>query len=429
MDFILIFIIAVIYAFFRINNNRETKLYRFILICYAVIYFMSSLNLYGLYDVSDYAVLLLLISIIMISIGFSPRYLVRVTELNDTDNGSVYESRGFLFISFALMFILAIYVQRFLSIPAYDYYAIRMSRFETGIVFRSLLEITLYNYLVAPFIFIQMCVLIYGLVEKKIRFPLAVCCLIDIVCYLVIGYGRLSFLQIFFIFIVVIICENKKINIKQMRNKLQGGKTVLLILSGCATFALILFFTAKRLGYAHVTFSIIAETVETTVNQFYTYACGSQRALDYALKNYNLILGRHAFRMTFSGIDEIISNALLFIGFSMPSMNSIYGQITQQSVPIGNNQAINALFTGVFNFYFDAGIIGVIIYSLLLGVVFKYFINRYYKRRSLPNLVILCDVAFCVFAMPIRWMFSSSDMILIIIFCLIWDRRLMRRGN
>ena len=87
------------------------------------------------------------------------------------------------------------------------------------------------------------------------------------------------------------------------------------------------------------------------------------------------------------------------------------------------------MYTGIFNFYFDAGIIGILIYSVLLGVAFKYFLTRYYKRRSIPNLVILCNVAFGVFAMPIKWVFSSGDMMLLIIICLIWDNILMRKGR
>lgn len=429
MDFLMVIIILLLFAISKISNKDEERIYRLILIWYAVVYCFSSFNLYDLYNVSNYTIVLLTISIVMLSIGFMPKYIVHVKKTDITYTESVYSSKIFHTLSAFAGIILIIFLQRFLSIPSYDYYALRMSRFQTGIVFRSLTEIMFYNYVISPFVIIQMCVLIYGLWTKKIKIPLVFLCGIDILCYLIIGYGRIVFLQILFIFIVVAICEKKERNIKKSNRKI-GGKKILLIIAAMAAAGFsMLYVTVKRLGVAHITLDIMLETVETTVKQSYVYICGAQRALDYAIVNYNDLLGRHFFRMTFSGIDEVIVNVLLFLGISISSINSTYGIITQKSIMIGKNVDTNALYTGIFNFYFDAGIIGILIYSVLLGVAFKYFLTRYYKRRSIPNLVILCNVAFGVFAMPIKWVFSSGDMMLLIIICLIWDNILMRKGR
>lgn len=429
MDFLMIFVILVLYVISKINNKDEEKIFRLILLWYIAIYCLSSLNLFGLYDVSNYAIALLTLSVVMMAVGFMPKYTVHLNKTIISSKESIYSSRIFFIISMFLGIILIIFLQRFLSIPSYDYYTLRMSRFETGIVFRSLAEILFYNYIISPFVIIQICVFINGLWKKTIKIPLLILCGIDILCYLIIGYGRIVFLQILFIFIVVVLCEKKEINYKRNNRKTRSKKMLLIIAAILATFSVILYVTAKRLGFSNVTLNVMFKTVETTLEQCYVYICGAQRALDYAIMNYDRILGIHPFRMVFSGIDEVITNILLILGISVPSMNSIYGSVTQNSIIIGTNVGTNALYTGVFNFYFDAGIIGVLVYSLILGVLFKYFLIRYHTRSSIPNLILLCNVAFVVFAMPIKWIFSSGDMILLIIICLIWDNTLMRKGR
>lgn len=431
MELAMILILVLCYFILKLTRNRGTVLDKMILYYTAswiIVEVLSSFNLFSLYKVSGYATLLFLLSYIGFFLGYQLKIKTKtrveyMTSCSQEIYGElIYSNKGFFILAAILLVPLIVFLTRFLTISSSSYALLRMARFETGVVFKTLTEALLYNYLFTPFFYIECCVVIYGLLTKKMKLPLLIVCLAGIGCYSYIGFGRLVFFELLMILIVMSMCRVSKVDFKAVRKRINP---IVLIIAGIGALLLVAFITGKRLGYTTVSLGDMPFLLEKSLSQSYQYVMGAQRAFDYALSHY-ASLGWHFGRMTLSGIDEILCYGMTLIGVPINSMNSIYGSITQTGISVGDGVGHNALYSGIFNFYYDLGVIGVFINSLILGVFVRYFVDRFQRFRSIPNLIALCYVSFALFMMPLRWVFSSPDSVILLCICIIWDRRLRR---
>lgn len=103
---------------------------------------------------------------------------------------------------------------------------------------------------------------------------------------------------------------------------------------------------------------VMLDAANTLFEHFIVYFVGSFRAFDYAVEHYDNLLGLNFGRMTLAGFDEIYALAFRSLGFNIMPFSNYWGEILAEPIQVGNDVFFNALYTAVFNFYFDFGVLG-----------------------------------------------------------------------
>lgn len=115
-------------------------------------------------------------------------------------------------------------------------------------------------------------------------------------------------------------------------------------------------------------------------------------------------------RATLSGLEEIILYPIKFFGAEINSFNNIITKFTQKSVSIGSETPyFNAFYTCVMFFYIDGGLLGVIIFASLHGLLIAYGIRLYSKKKDLPSLMLLNFLVVNLFSSIYRWPYQSGS--------------------
>lgn len=291
-----------------------------------------------------------------------------------------------------------------------DLSKLRIVRFTT--MFNSYTENVIFEYLVVGVFNIYTILFSMLIVEKKYKNKIFLICLIDIVLYITIGYGRKILQDIMIYIIMWFFIVNKgyiKIKIKSI---ITTAFIVIVILSGS------IGVTAIRTGVPITNIKRIKEDiVQEQINQYIIYFNGGFRTLDQMIQSEKPMYTMG--RMTLGGIDEIFSLPFTFLGYNYKSINTIMGEKLQENVTIGENIQMNAFYTCVMNFYSDFGVIGVI----FIPIVYAYIISRVFKgafkHDEIINYILLLFIISNTISATYKWFYQSGSTMFTIIIILI----------
>lgn len=168
------------------------------------------------------------------------------------------------------------------------------------------------------------------------------------------------------------------------------------------------FFAAATMTAMYESSDISSDSVNDsgseTVKSLVIYTVGSYRAFDYGLKNDFLSKsnGFHYGRATFGGtIDYYLSGLLARGGMPIKSVRDYTMDLLQNTrMDIGKDESFNYAFTSFMYFYFDLGIIGIVLFSFLFGYFVRTCIHYYVMDNSLGSLALVCfmfisSIQFC----------------------------------
>ena len=425
---IIVLLIGALIAPFVSNRIVRIPLLSFVFVWFFILA-LSSLELNGFYGVSPYALLLVGAHIFFFIFGYlaGAPFTATKKQRNYINNGSaitsVYSGNVLPIIATLGCIPLAFLAYKYLTFVSVNSIDARSVRFEVGDLFSTTTGAVLYNYFAGAYFDIFLCIFIYGIFSKKIRLKLFIPCLIGLASYFAIGFGRLVFIQTLITLLAVLLLTRKRTSKKRI-----FFLTVLLLLF----FAfLLVMVTALRRG-ERVTpsnvFSIFSNTIQETLTQVYIYAVGPIRAFDFSIHNYVDVLHFNFGRMTGCGVDEIVSYLLTKSGIYVESMNDIYGTLLQADVPVGENTTVIALFTALFHFYFDFGIVGIILFSFCFGRIIC-FLSKYLSSHSssLPVFIIYLYSLYAIVMLPIKWAYASPSTVFVLLALLIWES--IRKAN
>lgn len=114
-------------------------------------------------------------------------------------------------------------------------------------------------------------------------------------------------------------------------------------------------------------------------------------------------------RATLSGLEEILLYPIKFFGAEINSFNNIIAQYTQKAVAIGTQTPyFNAFYTCVMYFFIDGGVLGVIVFSSLHGLLIAYGIRLYSKKKDLMSLILLNFLIVNLFTSIYKWPYQSG---------------------
>lgn len=354
---------------------------------------ISLLNPFDLYEVSDEAYFLFLIHIFFYVIGFMSAPSARAAELDAfvfrvcDDSSRIYKSKIFAAILLVNVAALTLYAYRYVSVisegGASD---ARKARFEIGMgTFSSSYEIILYEYVLGGLIWFLKFLVAYGICCSKWRNPVWALSFVSCCLYMLIGGGRLFAIEIglLIIFIIgAIFCLGVKNDLVKTSYFRTGFFVFLLYLAS-------VFGTFVRTFSEKISMDGMFAANDILIEHAVIYFQGSLRAFDFAIHNYTGLFHYSYGRMTGGGVDEILTFALRWVGFDVLPYSSFWGVILADPISIGDGQYFNALYTALFNFYFDLGAVGVVIFSYVFGWFCSAITSKFAVSGGLGSLFVL----------------------------------------
>lgn len=294
------------------------------------------------------------------------------------------------FIFIALLYYNAYYYQNIFALE--DITSARESRYAIGAIFKSGIELFAFNYLIAiPTMFIKF-LLVYMVITKIKNNTVTLLTLTISILWGSFGAGRNVAIEIFIFGLLVQKIENQsKITSANNNATIIIGSISLILFSIMATA--FRSFQASDLNMEN-----IQNSIQILANHFLVYTTGSIRAFQYAYDNDSLYLFPSYGLLTLAGIHEIISYPLIAIGFDIIPYTWKYGDILRHPIPIGQTTEFNALYTTLYNFYFDFGIIGAIAIPFIFGYFCNLSLRKFLKK---PNIFYLAGTA--VFFLSSMW--------------------------
>lgn len=389
--------------------------------------FVSLLNPYDLYDVSNNSYLLLWLNITVFSLGY---FLVcnKRTNFKYVDIFSKKHTQIFFRIIqlIVLLYLIYYYIRYNFLLSGLAITEARNIKYELGYLFNSYTEYLIYTYFVTAFVHLKLVIDIANyIMTKKIQFSTLITAA-SVILFSLIGFGRFIFFYALIFFALAIFLKKENVNriINDNRHNKKKKKKAVYVLFTVIGFYFMTLLTANRTGGGISDFDDLLFWFKFSIQEGVTYFVGPYRALDYFLTNkiYNQI-GFTLGRATFSGIDEIINNFFILIGIEYKTANGLISSFTRGNISIGDTRFFNAFYTGIVNFYLDFRIFGVILFPLLYGIISAKIWNIYNKKPNIYTFSLLIYFTKTTIAYQYRWDFGAPSTWIVIITLIILSRK------
>ncbi len=189
-----------------------------------------------------------------------------------------------------------------------------------------------------------------------------------------------------------------------------------IVLAVVVLYGAVVLITTFRSGTISVDRGNLEYGIEVANEQTVKYFVGPQSAFEYALNNnYVRQVGGYGYgAFTFTPVVSLID--LFTYTFAHVRVNSHNMKLISQleDTPIylaGGTQGWNALYTSVIFYYMDAGVIGVFLFPLILGMLFSLLVRKTLKSGSVIVFA-LCGYFFIlmiksIMKMDIFWGYDS----------------------
>lgn len=423
------------------NGISKTVLISYLVYC-GIWFGVSSMNPYDLYAVSDSVYFMQFSGIIMFALGFTFCGEMKTKNNLTTMNMiqlNLDKYKAVPVVLFPLVLLLAYYLIKYYSLVGiYGGNEARIARFTAGGLFNSEVEALFFNYVIYPVEICCMVIIADSIVAHKrftITFYLS---LVYIILYTLIGSGRemMIILPIFMILLrkIYIIrgsarADLAKDNMQNVNAVKSKSKFILLILIFIPIFALVAFImiylTMVRLDNNEINYENMQSGFDELCRQFVIYFVGPFRAFELALNNNYLETSGYLLgRATFAGIDDLIGVLLICFGIKYNSANSIIASLLQENqINIGTNVDFNFAYTNLMIYYFDFGMLGIVLFSFLFGYFVRKSINYFQNNPNFFSLTIVLFLFYAMLFSAFKWSLQSSAAVILIAGAYYFSRR------
>ncbi|SJZ77153.1 O-antigen polymerase [Anaerorhabdus furcosa] len=367
-----------------------------------IISFLSCLRLFGLSQTSDFTYILVILGVVFYSIGvsISHKYTFKINnkklDLLGTKRNIVNDKFIFALVTVLLIWTLYRFVTMVLPMlrGGYSLDMIRMVYFGNDVAGYSYNRIDTivemfvnlpFLYALIPIVSIE---LTHGKKEKELRTRTIVIALVWIVLSCIVSGGRVLIYNLSVVLVMAFLSHRFIKN--SNRVKLRNNKRNIVILIVLAFLVYVMYqLSINRTGSGTYEFFY----------QIYVYFCGCMPHTSLRLETVNF---DYTYGMTFiSGLLRPIMLVLKYLGSGQ--FPAIYqrtidiGVTLQTAVKISEGHTFNAFVLPFYYFYFDGGVIAVVIesflYGLFCGTVFFKSVREYNKKRLAKYLLIIIYIA------------------------------------
>jgi len=377
---IFVLIIALILRKRQFDTLSKRMLLAFVIL-WGVVLSLSTLGLFDLYTPSSFALFLLVLNVVMFSLGFCVVKTSHYSQPFSADSicplmEKIYRSKLFL----PILIISTIVSVTFFRVvqSTFNQYGsladLRVDYYENTLFGKSFLLIN--NVLLEPMETLCLPVFAYMFFFKRDwrLFLLTV----FLFTHASLSGGRFGYLRIIaaVVFMGFCLISDKKTWKKRVTSTM---------LAAVGFFLVVGIVTAMRSGSTKM-------DSDSTVEALYEYGVAPVTAFDHSLKNnYVHQIGGYKYGgLTGSSILSLSYSIFNKIGvyIHQPIVDLI--ELKQETYfYVSPNRAWNALYTSVLYFYLDGGILGVILIPFILGMIMRWLINRLYRYRTWPFIVIV----------------------------------------
>ena len=437
MIFWIILVIGILMVLVHAAKNTEQnykKLLYIYLTSWAVALLTSSLGFFDMEVPSDYSYFLFLLHLV----GFVAGALLIKTVSGNRNASRVSTSRD------SSLRNIEINMQKILDSPIFRIIIVLMSIYVTYVFSKYWIKVLFYNNIsdtrdqlveiyggfyytfARPLLFLPttiFCYILFGYSLFKKRNW--VCLLMGY--YLVVNAsltgGRFGYI---FIALGVVFVDIFIVKIKLRKNWLK------IALAAFSLYGVIVLITTFRSGSISLDKGNLEYGVEVANEQLVTYLVGPQSAFEYALNNdyLNQVGGYGYGSFTLTPVVSLIDLfTFTFGGVRVNSHNmKLISQLEDTHIYLaGGTYGWNALYTSVVTYYMDAGVIGVFLFPLIIGMLFSFLIRKALNSGSFV-IFALCGYFFIlmiksIFKMEVFWGYDSFAIAIMFIIGLIKSKK------
>jgi len=392
---------------------------------------VSQFNVFELFSVSPETYALILVKVFMVSFGYllvcrtgGRQQFLKPIVLNSQTNIIVQ-----LILSMVLLLFLSRYGALIEQIPISE---IRMATFQIGMLLRTGLEAAFFNYIVSTLVYFFLLLFVCQyLTTRRFGIP-ALLSLVNGVMFGLIGYGRFVYFDtaVFLAIGALLTAGPIGYGLHKMGIKAGHGRFKRFVVYSVLFFGILIamgYSTAQRMGSSDLVLGL-----SVTFEHFVVYFLGPFRALDTYLHTFSQDIYFLMGRATFGGIDELIFNALNFLGGDTIPLNFIIGPITQDPIIIRHGEIpwFNAFYTNIMNFHLDFGVVGVVLFALMYGMVIAASYNLFRREPSGYTLMLVVFLTHSAIVSQLRWPFQAPGnwiLLILIGIAIVRHQRKMRR--
>ena len=385
---------------------------------WAVLLFGYGLHLFGLYSASSKALTIIIVGVLMFFIGAfvvsvlylrTPRVNVDASLQPDSELPNYRVILFLNLLSFVFLFGLGIATMRLLLAGRSFYVIHKIYNQPSGVVGSSRLNQNLITWFVWPLMDISMASVAVMILCDRRKSATKRFCIILIILNLAlftIITGKRSHLGYAAMYVVaVLFLQKRKIRLK--------SHTKIALMFGLALVV-----------WAGVAISA-SRGVKSIFQTLYIYLVGCMPHLSTKLQNIPVdpkwptsIYG--FYQAPLLAVNSVAHSS--YLAGIRASMSSLL-QYTQERVEIAPGITYNAFLTPFFFFYLDGGMAGVVVFSILFGMLSAGVYVHHLKKRSFGSMVIYLLIFFCLYMSMVRIQFFQMRFVLAFFYAIFFFKK------
>lgn len=404
------FVILAVYVFlllFIIYIVRD-KISKLIILIYVSFWcgslLLCHINPFQYYEVSDSSYFILLGHVVAFVFGFiMPKIRKRdigVVNKIPIDISTLFKSKFFLIIYILnTLFVLNLLIKQRQLLAIYSLSDVR-GDFMDLVMDNSGGVYLIHNIISTSLFHFALCLNTYMLFfERKWKYIIMLSAYI--ILFAMIGGGRNGFMTIGYYCFSFWLLSDYIQSVNVGRNVLFRFPTKIKILLGIvAVIAVVAMtaMTAMRRGHMDLDNEAFNEGFAELGEKFGEYSVGPIVAFDIAMQDKSFHKEKYFGRATFTGTDYFLYIFFRKLGISFqPSNNTTVSVLQNDIINIGSDRRWNYAYTCCMYYFYDFGIVGVIVMPLLLGFLVRRFILRLYKTTTIYEIAIFTFICFCIY--------------------------------
>lgn len=398
-------VIIVIYVllFMLLQRSRMNKIACrsgiLILSFWSLCLLVSTFNPYGLFPVSPYVYVLLILNVVSFTIGFlSKRNKYKSLYAVNFDFGiDKFLSSKIYIIAMICIIVITWFLtyQQRSFVLMYNLGYLRQNFYTAMFAGKPLLAFIYVN-LLQPAYELSLFLLCYLIVYNRNLKHILLLALF-VIPFMFISGGRTRAMMLVFYFAFIVIGNT-------LFNKAKDTSSVLnfkfkhflgVTIGFVCLFLLFSYTSVLRLGADELDKESMSAGIEKSVTQICTYCTGSFRAFEYALDHDYVenIDGFKFGRATFGGLESFMERILRHLtGLQLPNITEKTVMMLQNNeITVGNGvqSEFNYAYTNALYHYFDFGVFGVVLFPFLFGRFFKRYLDFAWANPSVYSLALV----------------------------------------
>ena len=395
----ILIVVFTIFLFIALIPNIKVKLDRMFYVLLGILFcgllIVSVFNPYRLFQVSDYAYLVLFLGFGSFFIGYATnKSRIRMLNLHIPPNtisvsflNKNYLFWAIFFIALGTILHMALSQWRLILIQG-GMGNLKLDFFDLVFNGNSALYF-FYQMVIFPLFHLSSIMFAYLLLNKGNKKHMALF-LLYAVAFSFVG-GKRGYFAIIFEYYVIAFVVTKVSQGAGLWGLCKSSYKLILL----AVFVYIAAaFMTSLSGGMDGGIDKLKESGSENAKNLVVYNIGAYRAIDYALNNDFLEKsgGYHFGRATLGGaIDYYGAGILSRLGLHIEPVRAHTMNLLQEnSIYVGRDTTFNYVYTAFMYFYFDFGIIGVILFSFLFGWFVRYSMRLYAADKTVGSLGLIC---------------------------------------